>query len=145
MACTLSPRMNRPRFFASPNSAGSRGLQPPILGIDRSRPLFIDDSPEVLNTGKVLSCPTMHDYMAKSNPVTRCIDNPPTSPSDCKARKRRLDELMEQKPMRQPKMATPNTVRRCRRFKHTTSTSHSATTVSVVRNSNNISAQRVKH
>ncbi|KAL1581827.1 hypothetical protein WHR41_09560 [Cladosporium halotolerans] len=54
----------------------------------------------------------MHNFMARSNIITRWINDLPDPPSVYKARKRRLNELsdaMEQTPTRRQKMATPNT------------------------------------
>lgn len=54
----------------------------------------------------------MDNLMAQPNDITQWIENLPDLSSDCKTRKRRLDELsdtMEHTPMRRRKMATPNT------------------------------------
>lgn len=50
--------------------------------------------------------------MAQPDNITQWIENLPDLPSGCNTRKRRRDELsdtMERTPVRQPKMATPNT------------------------------------
>jgi hypothetical protein len=54
----------------------------------------------------------MENFMAQPDNITQWIENLPDLPSGCNMRKRRRDELsdtMEHTPVRQPKMATPNT------------------------------------